>query len=498
MIVFFLTCASVDYYGRAFNLPAVRTAAGLPADRDAFPILPLHGKQAPKKRSAHYDKFVAAPAGVLLCTDVAARGIDVPDVDWIVQFDPPKDPAFFIHRVGRTARAGRSGASLVFLLPKEKDYVALLGLKKVPIAQRTPYVAAPAPAGGGSDSADGAAASSSSSSSSNSSAPVSADGATPLPLPTRRSLLDSIAAAVAKNNARAAAASSSSSSDGGGDGGGGPRVPSSTPFLADAPASSPVPHLGDVMRCAAVSDRDLLEKATGAYVGFVRGYGEHLLKSIFRLEALDTGALATAFGCVKIPKVDELRGGGGAGGKKKGGKGKGGPSSSSSSSGSNSGSSSFAFHTLPGVDTSRIPYTEASREAQRQVRLVAQAEEAAQERAARDARRDRALKEQAKRDAAAQAAEAATTAAAAIAAAAAGSDKAGRKRKHKGVHARMLEDWDQLAREERVSACTHATGQEGIWEEAIGASGCVCQLAHCSMSRVISPPCTAAAAGEAA
>ena len=158
VIVFVLTCASVDFYGRVFALPSVRSAAGLPPDPLTFPVLPLHGKMAPKKRTATYDAFVAAPAGTLLCTDVAARGIDVPDVrrsccrawcllcaepsfslicllqvDWIVQFDPPKDPAFYIHRVGRTARAGRRGSSLLLLLPREESYLPLLALKSVPI-----------------------------------------------------------------------------------------------------------------------------------------------------------------------------------------------------------------------------------------------------------------------------------------------------------------------------------------------------------------------------
>ena len=72
-----------------------------------------------------------ASSGVLLATDVAARGLDIPDVAWIVQFDPPQDPDVFVHRVGRTARAGRSGAALAFLLPKEAPYVEFLRIRKV-------------------------------------------------------------------------------------------------------------------------------------------------------------------------------------------------------------------------------------------------------------------------------------------------------------------------------------------------------------------------------
>jgi hypothetical protein len=70
-------------------------------------------------------------AGVLLCTDVAARGLDIPDVAWIVQFDPPQDPDVFVHRVGRTARMGRSGSALAFLLPHEAAYVEFLRIRQV-------------------------------------------------------------------------------------------------------------------------------------------------------------------------------------------------------------------------------------------------------------------------------------------------------------------------------------------------------------------------------
>jgi len=69
----------------------------------------------------------------LLCTDVAARGLDIPKVDWIIQFDPPDDPRDYIHRVGRTARAGKSGKSLLFLLPSEQGFLQFLAAAKVPL-----------------------------------------------------------------------------------------------------------------------------------------------------------------------------------------------------------------------------------------------------------------------------------------------------------------------------------------------------------------------------
>lgn len=65
-----------------------------------------------------------------MCTDVAARGLDIPDVQYIVQYDPPQDPSTFVHRVGRTARMGRTGKALVMLLPHETPYVDFLRLRK--------------------------------------------------------------------------------------------------------------------------------------------------------------------------------------------------------------------------------------------------------------------------------------------------------------------------------------------------------------------------------
>lgn len=123
MLVFFSTCSAVDFFGRVLE--------ELFHD-EAFPVVMLHGKMPQKKRTAHYDQFVGLKSGVLICTDVVARGIDLPDVDWIVQYDPPQDPNFFVHRVGRTARAGRSGCALSFLSSNEDAYINYLKIRKVP------------------------------------------------------------------------------------------------------------------------------------------------------------------------------------------------------------------------------------------------------------------------------------------------------------------------------------------------------------------------------
>lgn len=73
---------------------------------------------------AVYTKFTgASTSSILICTDIAARGLDIPDIDWVIQYDPPQDPKSFAHRCGRTARLGRQGNAVVFLNPKEDTYV---------------------------------------------------------------------------------------------------------------------------------------------------------------------------------------------------------------------------------------------------------------------------------------------------------------------------------------------------------------------------------------
>ncbi|RYQ83653.1 hypothetical protein Ahy_B10g102410 isoform E [Arachis hypogaea] len=94
------------------------------------------GLQIETVREKALASFTSLSNGVLLCTDVAARGLDIPGVDCIVQYDPPQDPNVFIHRVGRTARLGKQGHAVVFLLPKEESYVEFLRIRRVPLQER--------------------------------------------------------------------------------------------------------------------------------------------------------------------------------------------------------------------------------------------------------------------------------------------------------------------------------------------------------------------------
>lgn len=130
-IVFFLTCATVDYFHVLLrDLIDLRRASKKGNKKpDVIRIEKLHGQMDPTARSRAYEKFCKSPpeeGAVLLATDVAARGIDVEAVQWIVQVDPPTDPAAFVHRIGRTARAGQSGRAVVLLLPHEDGYLPFL------------------------------------------------------------------------------------------------------------------------------------------------------------------------------------------------------------------------------------------------------------------------------------------------------------------------------------------------------------------------------------
>ena len=94
----------------------------------------IHGKKGGNKRHKVFEAFKKAENGLLICTDVMARGVDIPEVDWVVQFDPPSNAEAFVHRCGRTARSGLQGQAMLFLLPAEEAYVDFIGLNQKVIA----------------------------------------------------------------------------------------------------------------------------------------------------------------------------------------------------------------------------------------------------------------------------------------------------------------------------------------------------------------------------
>jgi ERCC4-related helicase len=85
-------------------------------------VVALHGKITQIRRTRALTAFSTTSNALLMCTDVAARGLDIPDVDYVVQFDPPKDPDAHVHSVGRTARLVREGTSFIYLAPHQDAY----------------------------------------------------------------------------------------------------------------------------------------------------------------------------------------------------------------------------------------------------------------------------------------------------------------------------------------------------------------------------------------
>ena len=86
-----------------------------------IPLLHLHGRQKQTARLDITTKFSATKNSCLFATDVVARGLDFPAVDWVIQLDCPEDAETYIHRVGRTARYERNGRAVLFLEPSEEE-----------------------------------------------------------------------------------------------------------------------------------------------------------------------------------------------------------------------------------------------------------------------------------------------------------------------------------------------------------------------------------------
>lgn len=238
-IVYFPTCAAVDYFQ-----PLLSRMSQL----KKFTLVALHGKQAPSLRQKNFKRFVNLGSGtpsVLFTTDLAARGLDVPDIDFIIQIDPPQDPSAFLHRCGRAGRAGRPGKAVVFLNRggREEEYVAFLAVKRTFMA----------------------------------------------PIPRLDATYEPIEAsniATEKDDDKDDSVSS----------------PGQRKIDADAQA------INDRMRALVRKDRDLYERGMRAFVSYVRFYSKHQAAYIFRLADLDLAGAAASYGLLRLPSMPELKG----------------------------------------------------------------------------------------------------------------------------------------------------------------------------------------------
>ena len=265
-IVYFLTCAAVDFYADLLRdlLPlsqphapprgvprskpgaaGKKTSPPPPPPTQAFSLVAIHGRMPQRAREAALASFASAPGGAaLLATDVAARGLDLPGVDWVLQYDPPSDPAAFAHRAGRTARMGAHGACLAFLLPHEAAYVPFLSLRGVHVT----------PEG---DNEVGEESESH------------------------------------PNGERET-------------GGAWPAEEEGAELRGRGGSVAGVLRL---LRRRSEREREAMERGSRAFVSFMRGYKEHACRFIFRHKEMlkEVGATAAAFGLLRVPRMPETK-----------------------------------------------------------------------------------------------------------------------------------------------------------------------------------------------
>ncbi|KAG2489609.1 hypothetical protein HYH03_011889 [Edaphochlamys debaryana] len=125
VVIFVSSCDGVEFLHHVLGdmWEAVAGSRLLPP---ACRLLKLHGDMLQAQRTETFAGFAKEGDGVLVCTDVAARGLDFPNVTCIIQYDVPGAPAEYVHRVGRSARMGAAGEAVLVLMPHEVPYVNLL------------------------------------------------------------------------------------------------------------------------------------------------------------------------------------------------------------------------------------------------------------------------------------------------------------------------------------------------------------------------------------
>ena len=115
--------------------------------KHGFAVGALHGDMDQRARMVSLDAFKNGAIDVLVCSDVAARGLDIPDVSHVYNYDVPTHPEDYVHRIGRTGRAGRVGTALTLVSPPEQKYVDAIEkliARKIDVLEAVPEGDAPA------------------------------------------------------------------------------------------------------------------------------------------------------------------------------------------------------------------------------------------------------------------------------------------------------------------------------------------------------------------
>ena len=116
--------------------------------KQGIPAAAIHGNKSQTARVTALEDFKSGKTKVLVATDIAARGIDISELSHVFNYDLPEVPETYVHRIGRTARAGADGTAVSFCAPEEKEYLAgieKLNRRQIPVVSGHPWDGVPAP-----------------------------------------------------------------------------------------------------------------------------------------------------------------------------------------------------------------------------------------------------------------------------------------------------------------------------------------------------------------
>ena len=116
--------------------------------KQGIPAAAIHGNKSQTARVTALEDFKAGKTKVLVATDIAARGIDISELSHVFNYDLPEVPETYVHRIGRTARAGADGTAVSFCAPEEREYLAgieKLNRRQIPVVSGHPWDGVPAP-----------------------------------------------------------------------------------------------------------------------------------------------------------------------------------------------------------------------------------------------------------------------------------------------------------------------------------------------------------------